>query len=258
MRNLMLWSIAVTCVGLFCGWSAAEPEEAPTSADAPPPIIEALYTSTPVTLDGALDEPVWQKAKAYALSLADDRIEKGLQLQEPGEVRLAWDDKNLYLAVKFQDSDIVAEVDKDQVHHYLSGDLAELFLKPPANTWYWELYVTPHQHKTHLWFPGRGRLGLPSADEYEMELHVAAKCDGTLNDWHDKDKAWTGEMAIPIAELTRHGDRFDPETPWRILVARYNYSRYLTCSGPELTMTPKLPITSYHHHEGYGELHLVE
>ena len=153
MRYLTQWFILFVSAVLVSAWGTAEPNERGADAtQAPRPVIKAQYTATPIILDGALDEPVWNQAKAYAFSLADDRIKKGQELQEPGEARLAWDDKNLYLAIKFQDSDILAEVDKDQVHHYLSGDLAELFLKPPTNTWYWELYVTPHQHKTHLWF----------------------------------------------------------------------------------------------------------
>ncbi len=220
------------------------------------PVMVASRTETPVKIDGVLDDDVWSTAKAYPLYLGkDDPTEKDSPM-EAGEARLAWDDQYLYVAVLYHDSDIVAEGTKDQEHHYLMGDLAEVFLKPEANTWYWELYVTPHGKKTHLWFPGSGRMGLKSSEAYSMELHVAAQCQGTLNDWKDKDTSWTGEMAIPIKELERFGDKFGPDTAWTILVSRYNYSRYLPLRGPELSMTPQLPVTSYHYHDGYATLRL--
>ncbi len=222
------------------------------------PVMTAIYTSQPVKIDGILNDPVWRKAPSYALCLADDAAHPDGTTTpiEKGEARLAWDEKNLYVAIRYEDSDIVAENDKDQAEHYLTGDLGEVFLKPEANTWYWELYVTPHSHKSTFWFPGRGRMGLPSNFNYKMELHVAGKCYGTLNKWEDRDQEWTGEMAIPIKELTRHGDSFGPGSKWTILVARYNYSRYLPTKGPELTMTPKLPETSYHYPAGYAKLEL--
>ena len=254
MRTIHLSVLCVCAIGV-AGCATCGPDAPRAGADRA--VMEAPYTAIPVRVDGKLDDPVWQNAPRYEFSLGGDELEKGNVLEERGEARLAWDDRFLYLAVTFVDSDIVAEADEDQVHHYRTGDLAELFLKPASNTWYWELYVTPHQRKTHLWFPGRGRLGVPSSDAYEMELHVAAQCDGTLNDWQDKDNRWTGEMAVPIAELTRHGDAFGPGQAWTILVARYNYSRYLGHYGPELSMTPKLPVTAYHHLEGYAALRLT-
>lgn len=220
------------------------------------PEMVAKYTETPVKVDGVLDDEAWETAVAYPLHLGLDQLEQGNTLHEPGEVRLTWDDEFLYVGVLFHDSDIVAEGVKDQEHHYLTGDLAEVFLKPDANTWYWELYVTPHSKKTHLWFPGSGRLGLKSSEDNDMELYVAAQCQGTLNDWRDRDESWTAEMAIPIRELKRYGDDFGPEAAWTILVARYNYSRYLPLRGPELSMTPQLPITSFHYHDGYAALRL--
>ena len=221
-----------------------------------PPVMVAKFTGTPVNVDGALDDAAWKTTTPYPLLLGKDTEARGETLHEPGEVRLAWDNEFLYVGVKYTDFDIVAEGKNDQEHHYLTGDLAEVFLKPKANTWYWDLYVTPHGKKTHLWFPGSGRMGLKSSEAHTMELHVAAQCQGTLNDWRDRDTSWTGEMAIPIRELKRFGDEFGPDAAWTILVARYNYSRYLPLRGPELSMTPQLPVTSYHYHDGYAPLRL--
>ncbi|MBN1437109.1 MAG: carbohydrate-binding family 9-like protein [Sedimentisphaerales bacterium] len=220
------------------------------------PTMIARYTETPVIIDGALNDAAWTNAVAYPLALSADRLDAGQTVIEPGEVRLAWDDNFFYVAIYFQDSDIIAQNNQDQAHHYKSGDVAELFLKPVNSTWYWEMYATPNGRKTAFFFPGRGHLGLPGVEDYSCGLQTAAQCQGTLNDWNDRDQSWIAEFAMPIQDLTALGDTFAPEgDPWRILVARYNYSRYL--SNPELSMAPSLSVTSYHRNEDYAQLQLL-
>ena len=215
--------------------------------------VIAQKTSMPVKIDGILDDEIWKSAPIHTAAFDKRRQDAP---QEPGTVQFAWDDKNLYMAVKFVDTDIVAEGEEDQLHHYKMGDLAELFLKPENSTWYWELYVTPHGRKTSFWFPGRGRFGLESGFQYKMELQVGARIEGTLNDWRDKDSYWTGEMAVPVSELTKYGDSFGPGSDWRVFLGRYNLSRYL--SRQELSMFPSLRWTDYHLHEDYGVLEFAE
>jgi hypothetical protein len=220
------------------------------------PTMVAKYTATPIKLDGSLDDPAWQNACVYQLKLSEDRVKNGETLQSPGEVRLAWDDQYFYVGVKYYDDDVVAEGKKDQEHHYLEGDLCEVFLKSDSFTWYWELYGTPLNKKTSFWFPGRGRVGLPSMADYHCGLIVAAEVKGTANNWRDKDEYWTLELAMPIIDLVAEGGTFSPESDWRILVARYNYSRYLDIQGPEYSMTPQLSATNYHLIKEYARLKL--
>ena len=73
-------------------------------------------------------------------------------------------------------------------------------------------------------------------------MKVAAKIEGTLNNWEDKDKYWTAEMAIPVKDLTARGDSFGPGSHWVVLLARYNYSVYLP--GKELTTALPFPKTA--------------
>ena len=218
------------------------------------PEMVAYYTETPVNIDGKLDDAIWQSAKTetYYMYLSADK-EKDAVLAEGGKIRIAWDDKYFYLACEFTDSDVVAEGDKDQLHHYQLGDLCELFLKPADKSWYWEIYMTPRNNKSVFFFPSKGYLGLPSCfEDYIFDFKVAAQVDGTLNNWHDKDKGWTGEMAIPIKELTARGETFGPDSRWRIFVGRYNYSVYFTAQ--ELSMSPQLSKTNYHLIDEYASL----
>lgn len=219
------------------------------------PVMKAVFAAHPVKIDGILDDAVWKKAPAYPLQLDLAAQKAGHTLHEDGEVRLAWDAKHLYVAARFTDSDIVAEGKEDQLHHYSMGDLLEVFLKPEDETWYWELYATPAGKKTSFFFPGRGRLGLPSCFKYSCGLTVAAHCDGTLNRWEDRDREWTAEMAMPIEDLTSRGETFAPGARWRVLASRYNYSRYLP--NKELSMAPALPQTNYHLTENYAILEIM-
>jgi hypothetical protein len=210
------------------------------------PVMCAEYTSTPINIDGKLDEPVWKNTQVYELHLADNQAKNGKEVTETGEVRLAWDNDYFYVGVIFYDSDIAAEGEEDQLKHYKLGDLCELFLTPENETWYWELYATPAGRKSSYFIPGRGSLGLPGIEKYKCGLKVAAKCNGTINDWRDKDVSWTAEMAMPVKDLTARGESFGPDSHWRILVSRYNFSRYLETKGAELSMTPKLSAENYH------------
>ena len=254
MRTRWLWALILTMGIGGCVAGRGRHEETHTQQG---PGMEAAYIHDHVIVDGWLDEEVWKQAKVYHLGLANDQAALGKQVQEAGSVRLVWDDQYLYVAVEFEDVDIVAEGQSDQLPHFQFGDLCEVFLKPEKETWYWELYVTPHSRMSSYWFPGRGRFGLPSNFQYSCGLRVAAKVDGSINNWRDKDARWTAEMAMPLRDLTAHGETFGPGSSWRILVARYNYSRYRSERGPELTMTPSLSETNFHMLEEYTPLRLV-
>jgi hypothetical protein len=95
----------------------------------------------------------------------------------------------------------------------------------------------------------------PACGNYKPEnFKVAATVDGTLNNWKDKDKSWTIEMAIPIKELTVYGAKFDNSAEWSILLARYNYSVYL--QKQELSAYPQLSNVNWHIYEEYAKLRL--
>lgn len=222
-----------------------------TSNPVQPPALTAIHVDHPPRLDGTLDDPRWSAAKSHPLLLPQS--EPDPTPAEAGRVLLIYDDHHLYVGLDFEDRDVVQEDDRDHQHHYNTGDVAEIFLKPtaPGATHYWELYVAPNGCKSSLFFPGRGRLGLPGAMTPMPGLKVAARVDGTLNDWQHEDRGWTAQMAVPFAALSVHGDT-PPGDEWSILVARYNYGRHLT--RPELTCCPRMPRAAWHDHEHWAPL----
>lgn len=234
--------------------------------ESPPAVIQAVYTASPLQIDGHLNEPAWQNAPSYQLQLGREVYNKlplatqpsvGKNLREPGEYRLLWDDNYLYVAAIFTDSDVHAYGEEDQLPHFSLGDLAEVFIKPESDTYYWELYATPANKMTTYFIPGRGALMNALLTSSPFDLQIAAQVKGTLNQWLDRDENWSMEMAIPRTELEKYGAKFGPEHPWRIFLARYNYSRYLPrvelSSFPQQAETP-----NFHIIEEYGKLELIK
>jgi len=224
--------------------------------------VIAKYTSEPVKLDGKLDEGAWAKAPAYSLVLPlksyssmPESMQRliGTDLREKASVKLLWDDNYLYVGADFEDSDVMNEGKEDQGHLYTTGDLLEVFLKPAGESYYWEIYGSPNNKKTWFFFPSRGRIVFPACGSYlPKDLQVAAAIEGTLNNYKDKDKGFTIEIAIPVKELTAYGAKFDNSANWTILMARYNYSVYLP--RQELSAFPLLSNVNYHLCEEYAKL----
>ena len=218
--------------------------------------IVAKYSSLPVNIDGVLDENIWSCGVFYELSLCRGQSSNQIRPEEAGEVMLSYDDDFLYIAIWFQDSDLVAEGDKDQQKHYALGDVCEIFLKPFNETWYWELFVTPAGKKSSFFWVDRSYVGLPSGSDYDCNMKVATRIDGTLNNWHDVDKGWWAEVAIPFSGLKNYDNDQNSSYDWHILIARQNTSRYLKSTGKELSMIPGLSRLDFHMSNEYAILKL--
>lgn len=239
---------ATCCSLLAAAILAATPGEADEPAE-----LNAVWAGEPVTLDGTLDDPVWQRATSYVLTLSRDR--EGFP-HESASVQLAYDKTHLYVAVDAADSDVLQESSKDQDFHFKTGDVVEVFLKPKEAGHYWELYITPNQKKTVFFFEGLGRRYLPSAYEQDPGwLQVAARVKGSLNDLERRDIGWSGEMAIPLEELARKGIPLNASNEWTVLIGRYNYSAEMP--NKEITMAPTLPKTQFHETGEWADLKLL-
>ncbi len=254
--NLFLTTLAVCAASLTSFLSQGD--------EIGSPAVVAKYTSEPVRLDGKLDEVAWGTAPAYSPQLPlkaytnlPESVQKniGNNVREKAAVRLLWDDSYLYVGATFEDSDAMNEGKEDQSPLCSTGDLPEVFLKTTQENYYWEIYGAPSNKKSWFFFPSRGRIVFPGCAGYLPAMfNIAAAVDGTLNNWKDKDKGWTVEIAIPIKELTAYGAKFDTSANWTILLARYNYSAFL--QQTELSSCPQLSNANWHNYEEYAKLRL--
>jgi len=223
-------------------------------------VLTAVHSQNAIVVDGEVSDPIWAHAPAYPLKAAWRYRGEHTPLSEGGTIKLAWDARYLYVAAWMEDSDVVAEGQNDNEHHYMTGDVLEVFLKPHGARCYWELYGTPAAHKTVFFYPARGRAVLPSSARSDFDLKVAASVEGTINDWHDRDKGWKVMLAIPLDALRKIGGPLDPESPeWSILVSRYNYSAYHEVMGGELSaVIPSRGDSDFHRYERWTLLRLAK
>lgn len=252
-RWLLIFGLLVLVFGILAGIIGQVATRHPLQP-MPPQVMRAQRTANAIVVDGLLDEPAWQRAKAYAMCYSRAEARKpGRFLHEGAKVRLVWDLNYLYVGVELTDLDIVAEGTIDQLHHYNFGDVLEVFLKPENKPWYVELYATPGNYKTWFFYSQRGA---PIQTEDIRGFKVKAQCHGTLNKGTDIDELWSVEMAIPVSALKARGDSFGLDSQWRVLVARYNYSRQLPIPWLEYSMVPSLKWTDFHLLSGYALLQL--
>lgn len=151
--------------------------------------LEAVRLREPVTIDGALDEPVWQTAPA-ASGFTQRDPEEGAAATEATDVRFAYDDDALYVAARLHDSQpkqIVARLGRRD--SWLEADAFVLFV---------DGY---HDRRSGLFFSvnaaGTLRDGTLYNDDWDDDTwdgvwEGRARIDGL---------GWTVEMRIPYSQL---------------------------------------------------------
>jgi hypothetical protein len=230
---------------------ACEPTKKPSPSTDASNAFNAVRADKPIAITGKLDDPIWERAPTYPMNAMNDEQGHRMDLKEGGTVQFAWDEKYLYLAVDFTDSDVRTSASEDGLPAYRLGDVCELFLKPVGATCYWEMYVTPNNHQTTYLWPAPGERPRDAVQRVNR-LVVAAQVNGTFNDDRDHDHGWTAQMAVPWDMLKFHDQQFGPKTGWHVLVGRYNYSAYLP--DIEYSSAPPISKRSYHLTEEYAPL----
>lgn len=220
-----------------------------------------------ITVDGTADEKCWQSVPEYELSTSLNswkvkhpeyaKIYSKKKIV-PGKVKFLYDKDYLYISANLTDDDIVALEPKNQVSHCTKGDVFEIFLKPENALHYWEIHITPAGYNAVIFYPSRGyhflgQIVMPEKSPLK-KMKYKVSLNGTLNNNKDKDRSWSVEAAIPLDELKAQGIPFDAENQWRVLISRYNYSRYQAFC--ELSSAPELTKLDFHVHEEYGYLKL--
>jgi len=183
--------------------------------DAPRPELRVKKAAGSIQIDGKLDEEAWRGAARLSLCAADGSKEAS----RPTEVRIAYDEKRLYVAFRCDDPDIWTD-HRGRDSHMWTEDVVEAFIDlDPRDPEYVELEVNPFGDLFDgLFFERRGKVLM----SWNPAIDVAVAADGTVNERSDTDRSWTVEMAIPVGDLTpsrgvgRPGTEIQPGTAWRI------------------------------------------
>ena len=214
----------------------------------------AVRTSTPLTIDGQLDEAAWQQAKPMT-DFVQSEPSEGQPATERTEVRILFDDKAIYVGVMCYDSDPMRIVTSDSRRDSaLSGqDSFQMILD------------TYHDRQNGFIF-GTTPLGLQYDAQVrnEGETIRSAPTSGTGGNtggagggvnvnwdgsWdvktHVGENGWTAEFIIPLRTL-RYGTA--PQT-WGV-----NFSRTIERKRESVYWSPVARIYSVSRLSSAGEL----
>ncbi|MBX5480956.1 MAG: carbohydrate-binding family 9-like protein [Myxococcaceae bacterium] len=158
------------------------------------PEYHAHRTDAPPVIDGALDDPAWQKAEAVVLTQSFNGSKPDLATT----ARLLYDDQFLYVSFDCEDPDVWGTLlQRDQPIY--TQEVVEIFLDADANQrTYNELELSPNNVIFDAYFPAR-RQGMDTS--WDSKMQTAVKVRGTLNDDSDRDEGWSAEMKIPFSTL---------------------------------------------------------
>jgi hypothetical protein len=146
-----------------------------------------------IKIDGKLDEKEWKDAPSTGLFV---RTMDGLPTDQKTEAKLLWDDKNLYVAFECEDRDVWSTMDKRDDKLW-QQEAVELFIDADGDgKTYVELQANPRGTIFDSWLPTyRG-----NQNDWNSNVKVGVKVDGTLDKRDDTDKGWVVELAIPLED----------------------------------------------------------
>jgi hypothetical protein len=161
------------------------------------------------TIDGQLDEALWQTATVIEGLRQILPVENGTP-SEHSEFRVAYDDKNFYIAAKLASSDPEKIVRRQliQDNEVLSDDHIEIYLDPrDSRRGGYVFYLNPNSVRHDgLVFGELERAG------FNMNWDGIWQGRATVT-----DSGWTAEISIPFSTLD-----FDPSHPdWGLNLVRF-------------------------------------
>ncbi len=150
-----------------------------------------------VTIDGKLDEAVWSAVR----SVGAFKQPNGGAFSEAlaADVKLAWDNENLYLAANVKDDDARNTHVKNDDTTW-EGDVVELFLQVEGKEDYYELQWTPAGSTFDAHFTGHRAPAWEEAAKFQSNFTSKVVVDGDVNA-DGADKGWVVEAAIPWKSL---------------------------------------------------------
>jgi hypothetical protein len=184
-------------------------------------------TAEPITIDGKLNEPSWEKAE-WTNYFVD--------IEGPGKpaprfntrAKMLWDEKYLYIAAELQEPDIWATIiDRDSVI-FRDNDF-EVFIDPAGNSHNYSEFEMNALNTVWDLLLEKPYRDTKKAAINNWDIHglkTAVSIDGTINNPDDKDKKWTVELAFPWSAFKEIADVDSPpenNDQWRINFSRVEW-----------------------------------
>jgi len=185
-----------------------------------------VRATSPITIDGKLDDAAWAAAP-WSDAFVDIEGDKKPNPEFRTRVKMLWDDEALYIAAELEEPHVWGTLTKHDSIIFHDNDF-EVFLDPDAdNHLYGELELNALNTTWDLLLTKPYKDGGHAIHAWEIQgLKTAVHVNGTLNNAADKDTGWTLEIRWPwsgIQELTtlkmppKDGDQ------WRINFSRVQW-----------------------------------
>jgi hypothetical protein len=206
--------------------AAAQPIPAKGLLNGAPKGYVCGRATTPVVIDGKLDDRVWKEAP-----WTDNFVDiEGTLKPSPmyrTKVKMLWDDSCLYIGAEIEEPHVWATLLKRDTVIFYDNDF-EVFIDPNGdNHEYYEFEMNAFNTGWDLFLNIPYRDGGKANDAWDMVgLRTAVHVDGTINDPRDKDLGWTAELAIPWKALEEYAHMPCPPREgdqWRINFSRVEW-----------------------------------
>ncbi len=235
--------ITVCIVGVLTAVGAAQLPE-------PKSVLVPLMRAT-LTIDGVLDEPVWQKASRLAPFVRHDTA---TQARAATDVRVWYDPSALYLGWTCSDTDIQATFTQRD-SRFWEEEVVEFFLTPGALDRYFELQWNPLGGtfdaiiRNQLDAEGRSQ-GIKGDWSFTAAgMTSAVRVAGSVQNSTDQDERWVVEARIPFADLNIPAPK--PGEVWRGNF--YRFSRDRGADTEQLSWSPTV-WSGFHQPTRFGYL----
>lgn len=216
------------------------------------PRYDIVRATSPIIIDGKLDDAAWQQAQTVG-DFHHNWWKEGER--EPTIAKMMWDKDNLYVGYFCHDKHISAKV--TQRHGPVSkDDCVEIFLSPntgkPKNYYTFEINAigTMLNRCRTDWWTGPATWD-PEGVIYRTSLHGLPRKDESPQDDH-----WSVELAIPLRNFVRDAPHTPPQDgdEWRLNLMRTGG----VTNAQDSTWSP-IPagIRSFHTPEAFGTVRFV-
>jgi hypothetical protein len=236
---LLLAAVCLSASGI-----GAQTPEPIKPAPIPLPSYLCRHVSTPVVIDGKLDDLAWREAVVFrAFTLPDGETRPAYTT----EFRAVWDATTLYLAFVCEDPLIIANMtkrdsglyDEDCVEAFLStgGDLAR----------YYEFEFSPRNTQMDA-------SVFPDPNGRDKIVDYSWDCQGLttatrIEAGPEGKQRWSIEIALPFASVGRGGQAPEPGESWRTNFYRIEYGVKPT---QFICWSPTLDEGNFHNRDRFG------
>jgi hypothetical protein len=182
--------------------------------------------SSPLHVDGRLDDPAWRDAP-WTADFVDIEGDARPRPTLRTRVKMLWDDAYFYVGAELEEPHLWATLSQHDSVIFHDNDF-EVFIDPDGDSHeYAEFEINALGTYWDLLLPRPYKDGGHAVTSWEIPgLKAAVHLDGTLNDPTDTDRAWTVELAFPWRVLGELADRPAPPhdgDQWRVNFSRVEW-----------------------------------